>query len=108
MARGLPFAGVGETYEVGRNYLSFGSVFYERGYLEQAEIFFRIAEKEDPGGAEPLYGLGSVYLEQQKRKEAREYFERAVKSATDYPATLPNAWNNLGILAAREENTTRR
>ncbi len=105
MARGLPFAGVGETYEVGRNYLSFGSVFYERGYLEQAEEFFRMAEKEDPGGAEPLYGLGSVYLEQQKRKEAREYFEGAVKSTADYPATLPNAWNNLGILAAREGNT---
>jgi len=105
MARGLPFAGVGETYEVGRNYLSFGSVFYERGYLEQAEEFFRMAEKEDSGGAEPLYGLGSVYLEQQKRKDAREYFERAVKSAADYPATLPNAWNNLGILAAREGNT---
>ena len=105
MTRGLPFAGVSETYEVGRNYLSFGAVFYERGYLEQAEEFFRLAEKEDPGGAEPLYGLGSVYLDQQKRKEAREYFERAVKSAADYPATLPNAWNNLGILSAREGNT---
>jgi tetratricopeptide (TPR) repeat protein len=105
LARGLPFAGVSETYEVGRNYLSFGSVFYERGYLEQAEEFFRLASKEDPGGAEPLYGLGSVYLDQKKRKEAREYFERAIKSSADYPATLPNAWNNLGILAAQEGNT---
>jgi len=105
MARGLPFAGVSGTYEVGRNYLSFGSVFYERGYLEQAEAFFQLAEKENPGAAEPLYGIGSVYLEQQKRKEAREYFERALKSTADYPATLPNAWNNLGILAAREGNT---
>jgi len=105
MARGLPFAGVSTTYEVGRNYLSFGAVFYERGYLEQAEEFFRLAEKEDPGGAEPLYGLGSVYLEQQKRKEARDCFERAVKSVADYPSTLPNAWNNLGILSAREGNT---
>jgi tetratricopeptide (TPR) repeat protein len=105
LARGLPFAGVSATYEVGRNYLSFGSVFYERGYLEQADEFFRLAAKDDPGGAEPLYGLGSVYLEQQKRREAREYFERAVKSAADYPATLPNAWNNLGILAAREGKT---
>jgi len=105
LERGLPFAGVSETYEVGRNYLSFGSVFYERGYLEQAEEFFRLAAKDDPGGAEPLYGLGSVYLEQQKRTEAREYFERAIKSSADYPATFPNAWNNLGILAAREGNT---
>ncbi len=105
MARGLPFAGVSKTYEVGRNYLSFGAVFFERGHLEQAGEFFQLAEKENPGSAEPLYGLGSIYLEQQKHKEAREYFERAVKSAADYPATWPNAWNNLGILAAREGNT---
>jgi len=52
--------------------------------------------------------LGSVYLEQQKRKEARECFERAVKSAADYPATLPNAWNNLGILRPGKEIRTRR
>jgi tetratricopeptide (TPR) repeat protein len=102
MARGLPFAGVSDTYEVGRNYLSFGAVFYERGYLEPAEEYFRLAMKDDPGGAEPLYGLGSVYLEQKKSKEARECFERTVKAAADYPATLPNAWNNLGILSARE------
>jgi tetratricopeptide (TPR) repeat protein len=105
LALGLPFSGVSATYDVGRNYLSFGSVFYERGYLEQAEAFFRLAEKEDPAAAEPLYGLGSVYLEQQKSKEARACFERAVNSAADYPPTLPNAWNNLGILSAREGNT---
>ena len=102
LERGLPFAGVSATYEVGRNYLSFGVVFYERGYMEQAEQFFGLAEKENPEGAEALYGLGSVYLEQRKPKEARECFERAVKSAASYPATLPNAWNNLGILAAKQ------
>ena len=105
MLRGLPFAGVSDTYEIGRNYLSFGAVFYERGYLEPAEEYFRLAAKEDPGGAEPLYGLGSVYLDQKKSKEARECFERAVKATADYPATLPNAWNNLGILSAREGKT---
>jgi len=105
MARGLPFAGVNDTYEVGRNYLSFGAVFYERGYLDQAQEFFRLAEKDDPGGAEPLYGLGSVYLEQKKSKEARDCFERAAKATADYPATLPNTWNNLGILSAREGKT---
>jgi tetratricopeptide (TPR) repeat protein len=105
MARGLPFAGVSGTYEVGRNYLSFGAIFYERGYLEQAGEFFQLAQKDDPSGAEPLYGLGSVYLDQKKSKEARECFERAVKAAADYPATLPNAWNNLGILSAREGKT---
>jgi len=102
-ARGLPFrGGVGESYEFGRNYLSFGSVFYDHGYLEQAEAYFHLAEKEDPDGADALYGLGSVYLKQQKNKEAREYLQRAVKSQANYPGMMPNAWNNLGIVAARE------
>ena len=105
MARGLPFAGVSSTYDVGRNYLSFGAIFYERGYLQQAQEFFRLAEKDDPGGAEPLYGLGSVFLDLKKPKQARECFERAVRATADYPATLPNAWNNLGILSARESKT---
>jgi len=105
MARGLPFAGVSGTYEVGRNYLSFGAVFYERGYLDQSEAFFQLAAKEDPEGAEPLYGLGSVYLEQKKNKEARECFERAIQAEANYPGTLTNAWNNLGLLVAREGKT---
>ncbi len=105
MARGLPFTGVSETYEVGRNYLSFGAVFYERGYLEQSEAFFQLAAKEDPGGAEPLYGLGSVYLEQKKSKEARECFQRAIQAEANYPGTWSNSWNNLGLLAAREGKT---
>jgi len=105
MARGLPFPGVSETYEVGRNYLSFGAVFYDRGYFEQAESYFRLAEKEDPTGAEALYGLGSVSLEQHKDQEAWDYFQRAVKAQANYPSTLPNAWNDLGILAARAGKT---
>jgi tetratricopeptide (TPR) repeat protein len=105
LAQGLPFAGVSATYDVGRNYLSFGAIFYERGYLQPAQEFFQLAAKDDPAGAEPLYGLGSVYLDQKKPKEARECFERALKAAPNYPATLPNAWNNLGILSAREGKT---
>ena len=105
MAKALPFPGVSETTEFGRNYLSYGSVFFERGYLEQAEHFFRLALRADPSGAEALYGLGSVYLQQQKSAEARDSFERAVRLQAHYPGTLPNAWNNLGLLAAREGHT---
>ena len=105
LQRGLPFPGVSDSYDVGRNYLSFGAVFYERGYLEQSEAYFRLAEKDDPGGAEALYGLGSVCLEQHKNHEAREYFERASRAQANYPATMPNTWNNLGILSAREGKT---
>jgi len=105
MERGLPFRGISETYEPGRNYLSFGAVFFERGFLDQSEAYFRLAQKDDPAGAEALYGLGSVYLEQQKNAEARDFFLRASRAEANYPGTLPNTWNNLGILSARESKT---
>jgi tetratricopeptide (TPR) repeat protein len=101
MAKALPFAGADTGYEFGRNYLSLGSVFFERGYPETSEAFFRRALQDDPASAEALYGLGSVYLQQQKTKEARESFERALRLQASYPGTIPNAWNNLGILSAK-------
>jgi tetratricopeptide (TPR) repeat protein len=104
LTKALPFAGVSESYNYGRNYLSFGFVFFERGYFEQAEVFFRQAVKDDPNSAEALYGLGSACLQQQKTNEARECFQRALQLRASYPGTVPNSWNNLGILAAREGN----
>jgi tetratricopeptide (TPR) repeat protein len=104
-AKALPFPGVSETAEFQRNYLSYGSVYFQRGYFDQAEASFRLALRNDPSGAEALYGLGSVYLKQQKTGEAREGFERAIKLRASYPDTLPNAWNNLGLLATREGRT---
>lgn len=105
MAKALPFPGVSETFEFSRNNLSLGSVFFERGYMDQAEVFFQLALRDDPSGAEALYGLGSVYLQQERTAEARQSFERAVQLHANYPGTLPKAWNNLGILAAREART---
>jgi tetratricopeptide (TPR) repeat protein len=105
LAKALPFPGVSDTSEFRRNYLSYGSVFFQRDYLDQAEASFRLALRDDPSSAEALYGLGSVYLKQQKAGEARESFERAIKLRASYPDTLPNAWNNLGLLATREGRT---
>jgi tetratricopeptide (TPR) repeat protein/peroxiredoxin len=102
IARALPFPGVTDTIEFGRNYLSYGSVFFQRGYLDQANASFLIALRDDPSSAEALYGIGSVYLDQQKTAEARESFERAIKLRASYPDTLANSWNNLGLLAARD------
>jgi tetratricopeptide (TPR) repeat protein len=102
IAKALPFSGVSEGFEFRRNYLSLGSVFYQWGYFDQAKTSFRSALAEDPLSAEALYGLGSVYLQQEKAGEAREAFERVVKLQPNYPDTLPNAWNNLGLLATRE------
>jgi tetratricopeptide (TPR) repeat protein/peroxiredoxin len=105
LARALPFPGVTDAIEFGRNYLSYGSVFFQRGYMDQAEASFRIALRDDPSSAEALYGIGSVYLDQQKTAEARESFEGALKLRAGYPDTLANSWNNLGLLAAREGRT---
>lgn len=102
LARALPFPGVAQTFEFGRNHLSYGSVFFQRGYFEQAAASFTLALHDDPSSAEACYGLGSAYLNLQKTAEARESFERAIKLRASYPDTLVNAWNNLGILAIRE------
>ena len=102
VSKALPFPGNSATYDFGRNYLTLGSVFLERGYLDPSETFLRLALRDDPDSAEASYGLGSVLLEQKKNKQARESFERAIQLRSDYPGTAPNAWNNLGILSARE------
>jgi len=105
LAKGLPFPGLTESYDFGRNYLSLGFVFFERGYFDQAETFFGQAVKDDPQSAEALYGLGSAHLQQEKPGEARACFQRALQLHATYPGTIPNSWNNLGILSAREGET---
>jgi tetratricopeptide (TPR) repeat protein len=102
LASALPFTGSTETFEYGRNNLSYGSNFFQRGYYEEAAVFFDLALRDDPSSAEASYGLGSAYLNLQKTAEARESFERATRLGASYPDTLANAWNNLGLLAARE------
>ncbi len=106
LALALPFPGNAETYEFGRNNLSLGSAFFQRGYYDEAESAFRIALRDDPSSAEAQYGLGSVYLKQDKNAEARASFEQALKLTASYPDTGPNAWNNLGLLATREGRTS--
>jgi tetratricopeptide (TPR) repeat protein len=105
IAKAFPFPGVTTVTDFPRNYLSYGSVFFQRGYLEQAEASFQRALRDDPTSAEALYGIGSVYLQQQKTGDAKQIFERATKASAAYPDTLPNAWNNLGLLATREGRT---
>jgi tetratricopeptide (TPR) repeat protein/peroxiredoxin len=105
LAKALPWPGVAETFDFARNYISYGSIFFQRGYFEQAESFFRQALRDDPASAEAYYGVGSAYLNLRKTDEARASFERALELTPSYPDTLPNAWNNLGLLATREGKT---
>jgi tetratricopeptide (TPR) repeat protein/peroxiredoxin len=102
MQKALPFPGVTDAIDFGRNYLSYGSIYFQRGYMDQAAASFRTALRDDPSSAEAMYGIGSVYLDQQKNREARESFERTLKLRASYPDTLANSCNNLGLLAARE------
>jgi tetratricopeptide (TPR) repeat protein/thiol-disulfide isomerase/thioredoxin len=105
LARALPFPGVSENFEFGRNYLSLGSIFFQHGYYVQAAAWFQSALGDDPSSAEACYGLGSAYLSQQKTAEARKSLEQATKLHASYPDTLANAWNNLGLLATQEGQT---
>ena len=105
IAKALPFPGITDVAEFPRNYLSYGSVFFQRGYFDQAEALFRLALRDNPSSAEALYGLGSACLKQGKNGEARDSFEHAIKLTASYPDTLPNAWNNLGLLATRDGRT---
>ena len=102
LARALPFPSKQHSLEFGRNHLSTGALFFQRGYLDQAAVAFQQALDDDPTSAEAVYGIGSVYLNQNKNAAAREMFERCVKLQPTYPDTLPDAWNNLGVLATRE------
>ena len=101
-ARALPFPSKQHSLEFGRNHLSTGALFFQRGYLDQAAVAFQQALDDDPTSAEAVYGIGSVYLNQNKNAAAREMFERCVKLQPTYPDTLPDAWNNLGVLSTRE------
>jgi tetratricopeptide (TPR) repeat protein len=102
LERALPFTSSRYSLEFGRNYLSYGAQFFQRGYLDQAEVSFQRALRDDSSSAEALYGIGSVYLNQNRNAAAREAFERAVKLPANYPDTLPDAWNNLGVIYTRE------
>ena len=106
LAKALPFPGISDSLDFPRNDLSFGSAYFQRGYFDQAEASFQHALSENPESAEAEYGLGSVYLKQSKLAEARASFLRATQMRAGYPDTLPDAWNNLGLVATREGRMT--
>jgi len=102
MKTALPFAGNWYGSDFHRNQFTYALVFAERGYLDQAIDACRLVIESDPTSAEAHYLLGSVYLKQQRSKEARESFEQTLQLRPSYPDTWPDAWNNLGMLAAQE------
>jgi len=106
LKKALPFEGIIETTGFSRNYLSYGAVYFQRGYVDQAEAAFRLALRDNPESAEALYGIGSVYLKKQRPAEALDCFERVLKMHATYPDTPANTWNNLGMLEGSRGRTT--
>jgi len=102
LALALPFAGISDSPEFTRNYLSLGSAYFEHGFHDEASRAFEEAARHNPASAEAFYALGSLDLEAGKNAEARENFQRVTELQPAYIDTLPNAWNNLGLVAARE------
>ena len=100
--KGLPFPGRLYGGEFRRNQFTYALVFLERGYLDEALASCRLVLEQEPENAEVHYLLGMVYLKKQMAKEARESFERAVRTPPSQSSTWPDAWNNLGMLAAQE------
>ncbi len=96
MARALPFPGVTDAIEFGRNYLSYGSVFFQRGYLDQAKASFQIASRDDPESAEALYGIGSVYLDQKRPAKPAIVSNAPSNSAP----VIPTRWQTPGTISA--------
>jgi tetratricopeptide (TPR) repeat protein len=95
----LPFPGVTDVNEFRRNYLTYGFVYFNRGFIVQAAEAFGLALRDDPQSAEAYYGLGSVHLKMHRSDDARQSFESALKFQPHYPDTWTNAWNNLGVIA---------
>ena len=53
------------------------------------KLSFQTALRDDPSSAEAQYGLGSVYLKQEKNADARASFEQALKLTRVIPTPLP-------------------
>ena len=58
-----------------------------------------------PTSAEALYGLGSVYLKQEKTARGAGKLRARDQTSGQLSGHLANAWNNLGLLATREGHT---
>ncbi len=68
MAKALPFPGVSDTLEFHRNYLNYGSIYFQRGYLEQAEASFRLALRDDPAERRGTLWVGKRLFEAGERR----------------------------------------
>lgn len=100
--QGLPFPGRLYGGEFRRNQFTYALVFMQSGYVDQALSSCQLVLEHEPENAEAYYLLGMIYLKKKMSAEARANFERTVHTSPSQPSTWPDAWNNLGMLAAQD------
>lgn len=78
VARGLPFPGISLEATFSRNHYELATALGERGFHEQAELFFASAVRENPTSAKVHYNLGTMRAEDAQWDEAVKSFRRAI------------------------------
>lgn len=93
----LPFPG--RAYKAGfsRSYFTYGTAYFQAGYLDQALASFQSVIARAPDDAVAHYSIGTIYLQKNEPERARPALERALELRNNYPDAL----NDLGLLAAR-------
>jgi len=101
-ARALPFSG----FFVGRptrDYFKIGGALLQAGYSEQSLPYLEEMLRRTPGNAKLLLAIGRVHFRAHRLDLARQNLQRAV---TLDPG-LPEAWNELGGVAAEAGDYTK-
>lgn len=96
--RALPFPGQRYKAGFGRNYFTYGTAYFQAGYLDQALESFQVVVENDPVDAVAHYSMGTIYLQKNDPERARPALLRALDIRPDYSDAL----NDLGLLAARD------
>jgi tetratricopeptide (TPR) repeat protein len=97
--RALPFDGVFHGQPT-RDYFKIGGAMMMAGYGEQALPYLEEALRRFPNTPRTLLAIGRIHLEANRLAPAREALERA----TALDPGMPEAWNDLGGVAAAEGN----
>ena len=97
LRKALPFEGQLVQDAFRRNDFTYGVAMFQHGYLGQAAASFTQVIATDPGNADAYYNLGTLRLAQNDLVHARQFLEQALQLKSEYP----EAWNNLGMIAAK-------
>ncbi|HEX5244934.1 MAG TPA: tetratricopeptide repeat protein, partial [Tepidisphaeraceae bacterium] len=97
LRKALPFEGQLVQDAFRRNDFTYGVAMFQHGYLDQAAASFTQVIATDPGNADAYYNLGTLRLAQNDLVHARQFLEQALQLKSEYP----EAWNNLGMIAAQ-------